>query len=451
MCAAGPGRAQQAGAQQAVMPAFVGRMQAQTVLCGAVFIGTSDSMGGAATIRIDANGKIASITPGIASQYSGKDANLTGVVDLSKETCLPGLIDAHTHVLLQGDATMEAYTEQIMKQSAAYRAIVGGVRAGEAMAYGFTTIRDLETEGAGYADVDIKHAIERGFIPGPHMRVATRALNVTGAYPMQGQGYAPEVVVPHGVQVVDGAEEARKAVREQISYGADWIKVYADGRYKLKGDDVLDDVPTFTPEELAAIVDEAHRQGHPVAAHAIGLQGVHNAVVAGVDSVEHGDYIAPADMQMMIAKGIWYVPTLFIGYNIGNARAAESSPVWLRMNVIHDATFRRAVEAGVKIAFGTDAGGFEWSENPAQEFEYMVKDGMTPAQAIRSATQSGAKLLRMDDEVGTLEMGKQADLVAVKGNPLQDVKLLEKVDFVMKGGWIYTPATNAAGVTERWR
>jgi imidazolonepropionase-like amidohydrolase len=335
-------------------------------------------------------------------------------------------------VLLQGDITAEDYDAQLLKQSQAYRAIVGGVRAGQALHYGFTTIRDLETEGAGYADVDIKHAIERGYIAGPRMKVVTRALDVTGAYPLQ--GYAPEVPVPHGVQMVDGPVEARKAVREQISYGADWIKVYADHGYHLRADGVLDDIPTFTPEEFAAIVDEAHREGHPVAAHAMGLQGVHNAVTAGVDSVEHGDYIAPEDMKMMVEKGIWLVPTIYVGEYVAKGRADAGNPVWLKMMQVHQETFRRALKAGVKIGFGTDAGGFDWNIDPAIEFGLMVRDGMTPAQAIRAGTSEAAKLLRMDGDIGQLVPGKFADVVAVKGDPLKDVTILEHVDWVMKGG-----------------
>jgi imidazolonepropionase-like amidohydrolase len=357
------------------------------------------------------------------------------VIDLAQETCMPGLIDTHTHVLLQGDITADDYDKQLLKQSPEYRTILATVNARRALEYGFTTIRDLETEGAGYADVDVKKAIENGVIAGPRMQVATRALNVTGAYPLE--GYAPNVPVPHGVQVVDGADEARRAVREQISYGADWIKVYADRNYRVREDGVLDDIPTFTLDELRAIVDEAHRQRHKVASHAMALYGVHNSVEAGVDSIEHGNYIAEEDMKTMVAHGTYYVPTIFVGTYVAQGRAAAGATVWPKMLKIHEDTFRRALRAGVKIAFGTDAGGFAWTENPAQEFSYMVKWGMTPAQAIRSATVSAAELLGMQDEVGTIEPGKLADIVAVPGNPLEDVSVLEKVDFVMKGGVVY--------------
>ena len=345
------------------------------------------------------------------------------------------MIDAHTHVLLQGDITAEDYDQQLLKQSVAYRTILATRSALHALDYGFTTIRDVETEGAGYADVDLKRAINRGIIPGPRMQVATRALDVTGAYPLQ--GYAPDVPVPHGVQLVDGPDEARKAVREQISFGADWIKVYVDRSYFVRPDGVLDDIPTFTMDELRAIVDETHRQHHKVAAHAMALNGVHNAVEAGVDSIEHGDYIADADMRTMVQKGIYYVPTIYVGEYVAQGRANAGAKVWLDMIRIHADTFRKAVNAGVKIAFGTDVGGFDWGINPAIEFPLMVKYGMTPAQAIRSATATAAEMLGMQNDLSSIAPGKYADIVAVKGDPLSDISLLQKIDFVMKGGEVY--------------
>src|SRR5438105_6442825 len=357
------------------------------------------------------------------------------VINLPGHTCLPGLIDTHTHVLLQGDITAADYDVQLLKQSREYRTILGTVNARRALEYGFTTIRDVETEGAGYADVDLKKAINNGVIPGPRMQVATRALDVTGAYPLL--GYAPNVSVPHGVQVVDGADPARVAVREQISHGADWIKVYSDRSYRVREDDVLDDIPTFTLEELKVIVDEAHRERHKVASHAMALYGVHNSIEAGVDSIEHGNYIADEDMKAMVAHGTFYVPTIYVGAYVAEGRAAAGAPVWVQMLSIHEKTFRRAMKTGVKIAFGTDAGGFAWTVNPAKEFAYMVKWGMTPAQALRSATTSAAELLGWSDQVGSIEAGKFADIVAVPGDPLADVSQLEKVDFVMKGGKIY--------------
>src|SRR5579863_2788349 len=314
--------------------------------CGSLFDAHSDSLRKNAVIVI-ADDKIKSISSTVPD---GAD-----VVDLSSRTCLPGLIDTHTHVLLQGDITAADYDAQLLKQSPEYRAILATVNARRALEYGFTSIRDLETEGAGYADADVKKAINNGIIPGPRMQVATRALDVTGAYPLQ--GYAPAITVPHGVQIVDGADSARQAVREQISHGADWIKVYSDRSYRVREDGVLDDIPTFTMDELRAIVDEAHRERHKVASHAMALNGVHNSVEAGVDSIEHGNYIAEADLKTMAAKGTYYVPTLFVGEYVAEGRAATGAHVWIDMVNIHAATFKRALNAGVKIAFGTDAGG----------------------------------------------------------------------------------------------
>ena len=240
--------------------------------CGALYDGKSDTARKNVWIRV-AGGKIDQLGDRIPQEAGAE------VVDLSHEVCLPGLIDTHTHVLLQGDVTAEDYNVQILQYSTPYRTILGTVAAQRALGYGFTTIRDLETEGAGYADVDIKKAIDAGIIPGPRMQVSGRAMDVTGAYPVL--GYSWELKWPKGVQEVDGAEGGRKAVREQISNGVDWIKVYSDRSYRVQPGGVLDDIPTFTMDELRAIVDEAHRERHKIASHASALNGVHNSVEAG--------------------------------------------------------------------------------------------------------------------------------------------------------------------------
>jgi len=399
------------------------------VLCGSLYDGKSDSPQKTVTVRI-VDGKIDSVTAGKAPAEPAAE-----LIDLSNEACLPGLIDTHTHVLLQGDITAEDYDVQLLKSSVPYRTILGTVSARRALEYGFTTIRDLESEGAGYADVDIKKAINHGEIPGPRMQVSGRAMDVTGSYPLL--GYSWELKMPKGVQEVDGPEDGRKAVREQISHGIDWIKVYSDRSYYVRPDGVLDDIPTFTVDELKAIVDETHRERRKIASHAAALNGVHNSVEAGVDSIEHGMYIADADLKTMVAHGTYYVPTLFVGEYVAEGRAAQGAKVWIDMIKIHEDTFHRALKAGVRIAFGTDAGGFDWKINPAKEFSVMVKYGMTPAQALRSATITAAELLGMQDKIGSVEAGKYADIVAVPSDPMSDIQQLEKVNFVMKGGVVY--------------
>lgn len=416
-------------AQQGAMALPEAARSATSVFCGVLFDPTSASTRKNILVTIQGE-RITAVAPAPSAP--------AGAADLSAETCLPGLIDAHTHVLLQGDVTSADYDVQLLKQSQAFRAILATRSARLGLGYGFTTIRDVETEGAGYADVDVKHAIEQGIIPGPRMRVATRAMDVTGAYPLL--GYVPGLDLPKGVQIVDGPDNVRKAVREQISNGADWIKLYVDRGYRMEANGVLNDIPTFTPEELSAAVDEAHRERKFVAAHAMGLQGVHNAVTAGVDSIEHGAYIAPDDMRTMVAKGIYYVPTIYVAESVAQGRAAAGGPVWLDIVKVHQQTFRRAVEAGVKIAFGTDIGGYEWTVNPAIEFPLMVRDGMSPANAIKAATLDAAHLLRMADDIGSVEPGKYADLVALHGDPIADISRLQSIDFVMKGGVIYKQA-----------
>lgn len=354
------------------------------------------------------------------------------IIDLSKATVLPGFIDTHTHVLLQGDITAEDYDAQLLKESIPYRGILAARNAQIALSHGFTAIRDLETEGAMYADVDVKKAIANGEVPGPRMQVATRAMTPTGMYPLL--GYSWELKVPTGVQYVDGVDGARKAVREQAMYGADWIKYYSDRRYHFEADGVLHSMVNFTDEEAKAIVDEAHRIGKKVAAHAIGSDGIAAALRAGVDTIEHGDGLTDALMDEMAKRGIYWVPTITVGMYVAPGRGGN----WQKMADLQRENFAKSVKKGVKIALGTDAGGFDWKAlNEAKEFEYYVQYGMTPMQAIRTGTSTAAELLGWSDKLGTIEAGKWADIVAVSGDPLKDIKELQNVKFVMKAGAVF--------------
>jgi len=395
------------------------------VRAGRLIDGKSDTPISNALILIEGD-KIASVIPG-GSSPPGVD-----LIDLSRATVLPGFADAHTHVLLQGDITDADYDAQLLKQSIPYRAILAARNAQIALSHGFTALRDLETEGAMYADADVKKAINNGEIPGPHMQVSTRAMTPTGMYPLL--GYSWELKVPTGVQYVDGVEEARKAVREQVMHGADWIKYYSDHGYFYTPDGVLHSHVNFTDDEAKAIVDETHRIGKKVAAHAIGNDGIAAALKAGVDTIEHGDGLTDPQMEEMVRRGIFWVPTIMVGAYVAPGRQGN----WPKMVETEKAAFPLALKKGVKIVLGTDAGGFDWKElNEAREFEYYVNYGMTPIEAIRTATTTAAELLGWSDKMGTIEAGKWADLVAVSGDPLKDITELQRVKFVMKSGALF--------------
>ena len=398
------------------------------IRAGVLIDGKSDSPRGNQVIVIRGN-RIESVSDASSAKIPA-DAT---VIDLSKSTVLPGLIDSHTHIFLQGESPAEGgYDANILNYPLALRAARATVSARRALEQGFTTLRDLETEGAGYGDIGIKEAIDGGYIPGPRLFVSTRAISTTGGYPLE--GYAPELEMPKGVQIVDGAVEARKAAREQLDHGADWIKVYMTHRSWVGKNGELVSQPTLTLEELRAIVDETHGWGRKVACHAYSGIGLQRALDGGCDSIEHGLDISDAQIAQMVKQGTWYCPTISVYYTDW---APAGTPGGQRDRLrasSHEQSFKKALKSGVKIVFGTDMGGIPWTEPIAQEFPRMTELGMTPMDAIKSATSRAAEMLDQSGQIGIIAPGAYADITAVPGDPLRDIKQLGNVQFVMKDG-----------------
>jgi imidazolonepropionase-like amidohydrolase len=335
------------------------------------------------------------------------------VIDLPGLTLMPGLIEAHSHILLH-PYSETVWNDQVARESLSLRVARATNHLRNTLQAGFTTIRDLGTEGAGYADVGLKQAVEQGIIPGPRMIVVTRAIVATGSYGPK--GYASEWRVPQGAEEADGIDSLTRVVRDQIGHGADWIKIYADYRWGKSGA-----APTFSLDELKLVVETARSANVPVSAHATTTEGMRRATLAGVETIEHGDGGTPEVFRLMKERGVALCPTLAIaGANAERKRAV----------------FKTALDVGVTIASGSDVGVFAHGDN-ARELETMVNFGMPLIDVLRSATSVNARVLHMSDKIGSIKPGLLADVIAVEGDPTHDVGALRKVRFVMKGGVIY--------------
>lgn len=377
------------------------------------------------TVVLVENGLIAGVTAAAPDGWP--------VLEMPGTSLLPGLIDAHTHVLLRSSWNELELARQMVEENPGHRAASAIQAMTIALRNGFTTIRDLGSEGAGYADAGLRDAAREGLVPGPRMLVAGPAIRSTGRYPLPGQQHS--MTFPVGIDSCTGAAACRETVRTEIAYGIDCLKIYvSEGFDPPSGEDDYPDGPlVWTDEEVAALVDEAHRQHIRVAAHSLTLSGARMAVAADVDSIEHGFAISPDLAAEMAARGIALVPTLLVT----REHAAHGAHISEAVRAAHDRSFVNCLNAGVRIVLGTDVGGFEWTRvSQAEEFGLMTRLGMSPADALRAGTVWAAELLGLAGTAGVLEPGAAADIVAVAGDPLRDIGCLQQVKLVIQDGRI---------------